>query len=205
MDNCHKCCQEKGVLWERWEELTLDLVTRKQLWGGGIWMKWKGEKGTITSGREYWGVLWRSGENVVGDRSRDAEASGPWAGAGREGGTLAEVGGVTPCKVFVDHIKDYGFCIVCYRLTTLIYFCENWIVWTRLERQFFINSVLGGLPAARRPPHPPAHGSACPPRASLPPLSFALSVVSGLLISWLLCSFFFFFDTQGSAEIDRLW
>ena len=61
----------------------------------------------------------------MGDRSRDAEASWPCAGAGGEGGMLAEVGGVTPCEVFVDHIKDYGFCIICYRLTTLIYFCEN--------------------------------------------------------------------------------
>lgn len=125
----------------------------------------------------------------MGDRSRDTEASGPWAGAGGEGGMLAEVGGVTPCEVLVGHIKEYGFYIICYRLTTLMYFCENRIVWTCLERRFFINSVLCGLPAAC-PPHPPAHGSACPPCASLLPLSLAISVVSGLFVSWLLCSFF---------------
>ena len=42
------------------------------------------------------------------------------------------------------------------------------------------------LPAVLPPPHPPACGSACPPRASLPPLSFAISHALASLLFFLL-------------------
>lgn len=138
----------------------------------------------------------------MGDRSRDAEASGPWAGAGGEGGMLAEVGRVTPCAVLVDHIKEYGFYIICYRLTTLMYFCENRIVWTCLERRFFINSVLwpSCSPSSSSSRTRLSLPSTCQPSALVTCHfcgQWALRILASLL--------FFFFDTQGSAEIDRLW
>lgn len=178
-------------------------------------MKWKGEEGTIASRREYSGVSWRSGESVVDDRSRDVEASGPWAGAGEGGGPLGEVGGVSRARFLWTMLRNMGFISSYYRLTTLIHFCENRIVWTCLERHFFVNSgslhctsgavlVLPGPRTCRVASCSPSSSPSSCTRLSLP----ATCQPSALAVCRFSClgfSALFSFDTQGSAEIDRLW
>ena len=179
---------------------------RKELWGGGVWMKWKAEKGSIASRRECLGVSWCSGESVVDDRSRDVEASGPWAGAGEGGGPLGEVGGVSRARFLWTILRNMGFISSYYRLTTLIYFCENRTVWTCLERHFFMNSgslhcTSGAVPVLPRPRTVPC-GFLQP--VLLPILLHAAQHARHVpafrpchlpfLMPWLLCSFFFWYS-----------
>ena len=166
-------------------------------------MKWKGEKGTIASRRDYSGVSGWSGESVVDDRSRDVEASGPWAGAGAGGGPLGEVGGVSRARFLWTILRNMGFISSYYRLITLIYFCENRIVWTCLERHLFIKP--GRL-------HCTSGAVLVLPRPRTVPCGFLQSFLLPILLHvaqparhvpafrpchlpflmpWLLCSFFF--------------